>query len=207
MKPSFSLPILALAALLGCNRATNAPSPEAETGKLPTSKVLLTYTGEIKTGDWIELDGLDRMLHKMDTSEAFVVPGQPQRVETRTIFPTFFEGPIIEENLWVSQAMVLGAMTGRWWPSFRSNGLPPISIFYRLSLREKNASPYVANGRNYVVSFEGMSAAEWQNLDAGGYIQLSRSFDKLTRLRIERTDGQPIRIRTSEGYAAKVEYQ
>jgi hypothetical protein len=206
MKPSFSLPILALAALLGCNQAADAPSPEAETGKLPTSKVLLTYTGEIKTGDWIELDGLDRMLHKMDTSEAFVVPGQPQRVETRTIFPTFFEGPVIDD-LWVSQAMSLGIMTGRWWPAFKSNGLPPVSLFYRLTLRDGKASSYQANGKSYVLSFDGVPAQEWQRLD-GNFMLLEREgFQKLTRLRIERTDGQPIRIRTSEGYAAKVEYQ
>jgi hypothetical protein len=31
--------------------------------------------------------------------------------------------------------------------------------------------------------------------------------NRFTKLILERTDGQPIRIRTSEGYAAKVEYQ
>ncbi|MCU0451618.1 MAG: hypothetical protein MUC97_17530 [Bernardetiaceae bacterium] len=202
--PCFNPARLLTGALLIALAACRHPADPEVTPELPTNKVLLTYTGEIKDGEWIEIDGMPRMLHKMDTSEAFVVPGSGE-IRTRGLSPTFSPEPDVQ-NLWVSQAMTLGAMTGRWWPAFKSNGLPPTSLFYRLTLGENNAGAYTSSGKSYKLSFDGVAEAQWRQWDGNRMLLEFEGFNKLTRLRLERTDGQPIRIRTSEGYAAKVEY-
>ncbi len=211
MKSSLFLPILAFATLLGCNRATDAPSPEAETGKPPTSKVLLTYTGEIKDGDWIEIDGF-RMLHLLDTSNAVKLPGEPLRFWSRENMPMF--SPVISpEALWPTQPYFKSMMTGRWVGANKVLGYPPISLAFYMGRSRELANPYgLLNGdRPYKLVFEGVPASEWAAIQADPALIRRNYWDadlnRFTKLILERTDGQPVRIRTSEGYAAKVEYQ
>jgi hypothetical protein len=207
MKKLFLLLALGLIGLNACRQSSPGEiAPEAPAEKLPTSKVLITYTGEIKDGDWIEIDGLPRMYHLVDTMNPIRLPGEPARFERRSVYPTLSPTPDVE-NLWISQGYILGSMTGRWWPDRKSNGLPPASLFYYLTLREQKAGAYSADNRQYIASFEGISATEWQRISEPLIMSMEAAYNRLTRLRLERTDGQPIRIRTSEGYAAKVEYQ
>jgi hypothetical protein len=217
MKKNAFLLVLVLIACLGCHRATDAPAPEQPSGpttKAPTSKVLLTYTGEIKDGDWIEIDELARMEHVLDTSD--IIPQQDEfgQFNTRQNYPTFSPSLSLD-GLWISRPYFKSWMTGAWAPANRVLGYPPISLVFYLDRKLKKGNPYgtLTESRPYKLSFEEVPATEWAIVDAtpstiaGGGISADVELKRFTRLRLERTDGQPIRIRTSEGYAAKIEYQ
>jgi hypothetical protein len=215
LKNAFRL-ALVLVAFGGCHRATDAPAPEQPGGpatKAPTSKVLLTYTGEIRDGDWIEIDGF-RMLHLLDTSNAVQLPGEPVRFWSRENSPMF--SPIMSpEAPWPTQPYFKSWMTGRWVGGNKRLGYPPISLVFYMGRSQKKGNPYLSlnETRPYNLSFEGVPPEEWAAIEAlPGTLVSGKYFSdpqlkRFTRLRLERTDGQPIRIRTSEGYAAKIEYQ
>jgi hypothetical protein len=205
-------------AVAACRQSSNpevAPEqPGGPTTKAPTSKVLLTYTGEIKDGDWIEIDELARMHHRLDTSEAVRLPGEPAQFETRRNYPFLF--PVVSpEEPWVSQQYFRSSMTGRWVANDKTLGLPPISLVFYLSKQREAGNPYgtLAGNRPYKLSFVNIAADEWSKVENRPSILKDveyvndRKLARFANLLIERTDGQPVRIRTSEGYAAKVEYQ
>jgi hypothetical protein len=212
MKKLFLLLALGLIGLNACRQSSPGEiAPEALAEKLPTSKVVLSYTGEIKDGDWIEIDGF-RMLHLLDTSNAVKLPGEPVRFWSRENTPMF--SPIISpEALWPTQPYFKSWMTGRWVGGNKVLGYPPISLAFYMDRTLELANPYgQLNGdRPYKLVFEGVPASEWAPIQADPILIRRNYWDadlnRFTKLIIERTDGQPIRIRTSEGYAAKVEYQ
>jgi hypothetical protein len=217
MKTQLFLSTLLLLFTTACQQTTsNEIAPETEAVKQPTNKVLLTYTGEVKDGDWIEIDNLPRMQHRLDTSDAVRLPGEPPRFTIRDNVPMFY--PLVDlQNLWVSHNYFRSRMNGSWTKvNTLEPGLPPLSMALYLHEVASKGSLYGLDkdpNRPYWLAFEGLSAADWQavadNL-SWNVAQLApngQRYGRYTKLILERTDGQPIRIRTSDGYAAKVEYQ
>jgi hypothetical protein len=215
MKKLFLLLALGLSGLNACRQSSPIEiAPETPAEKLPTSKVLLTYTGEIKVGDWIEIDQMARMSHVLDTSDIIPEPNEFGQFDTRQSYP-MFSPSLSLDGLWISRPYFKSWMTGAWTPANRVLGYPPISLVFYLDRKLKKGNPYgiLTENRPYKLRFEQVPATEWATVDAtpftiaGGGISSDVDLKRFTKLIIERTDGQPIRIRTSEGYAAKVEYQ
>jgi hypothetical protein len=217
MKKLFLLLALGLSGLNACRQSSPIEiAPETPAEKLPTSKVLLTYTGEIKDGDWIEIDQMPRMFHRLDTSEAVRLPGEPAQFTTRDNVPMFY--PVVDlQNLWVSHYYFKSRMSGSWVKvNTLEPGLPPLSLALYLDDVADKGSLYGVDkdpSRPYWLGFDGLAAANWQlvaeNLswNVAELAPNGQRYGRYAKLIIERTDGQPVRIRTSEGYAAKVEYQ
>jgi hypothetical protein len=220
MKRKLLFSALMLLFFTACRQSSNtevAPEqPGGPTTKAPTSKVLLTYTGEIKDGDWIEIDELARMFHRLDTSDAVRLPGEPAQFTTRDNVPMFY--PVIDlQNLWTAHYYFRSRMSGSWVKANTLEpGLPPLSLaLYLNDFAEKGRLYGVGKDPNrpYWLGFEGLAAADWQSIsenlswNAAQLAPNGQRYGRYAKLIIERTDGQPIRIRTSEGYAAKIEYQ
>jgi hypothetical protein len=178
-------------------------------GNQPKRTAIITFSENIKDGDWIQVDDLPQLYHRLDTSRFSV--SELSGTRRRTVSPSMVLDT--HENLSISSFYSLGMITNRWLVSFASGGLPGYSLSVNLVNVQRAAELYDAPRRPnqpYAVKFKGLSTYDaYLNTfsEENMMIFSKRWHDQFSVLIIERTDGQPIRIRTSEGYAAKIEYQ
>jgi hypothetical protein len=188
---------------------TEDPAATDPGGNQLKRTAIITFSENIKDGDWIQVDDLPQLYHRLDTSRFSVSENGGTR--RRTVSPDIYLDT--HENLSISSFYFLGMIANRWQVSFASGGLPGYSLSVNLVNVQRAAERYDApRGPNqrYSVRFRGIENLEaWRSFFGEEDSQFFNKqwHDRMQVLIIERTDGQPIRIRTSEGYAAKIEYQ
>lgn len=188
--------------LFGCKKGSEELSPTEK--NIPTNKVSITFEGEIKSNDWIQIDDLEKMVHKVDTAknENFSLLEEGQ-----TSFPQF--EPLLLNDLWTSQTFYYGLINRSWRKGEVYIGLPAYSLFLKLTTDKKLANPYktMQGSFMYAVSFKEFDTYQsWLDFESNKMHQ-NKAYNKMKVIIIERLDGKPIKIQTSEGYDAKIEYQ
>jgi hypothetical protein len=188
---------------------TEDPAATDPGGNQPKRTAIITFSENIKDGDWIQVDDLPQLYHRLDTSRFSV--SELSGTQARTVSPSMYTDT--HEKLSTSELYSLGMMSNRWLANFASGGLPGYSLSVNLVNIQRAAELYDAPRRPnqpYAVRFKGLSSydAYLNTFSDENLLYSSKKWhDQFGVLIIERTDGQPIRIRTSEGYAAKIEYQ
>ncbi|GAB4114753.1 MAG: hypothetical protein OHK0057_34690 [Thermoflexibacter sp.] len=202
-------------ALWSCNKREALNPDEHNDDRMPTkissSKVKLTF-GKVENDAWIQIDDNERFYHKIDTSRFKDYPDGTVIIQIN--YPRMFPPITNFETGWLSQAYSVGAVTSRWIQSYESGGLPSYSLFRNLVDSKKLANPYSIKPSNpqlkYKIHFEKVEAYD-DNINNYSEIPIAVSFkswfDRFDVLIIERLDGKPIKIQTSQGYDAKIEYQ
>ncbi len=198
-----------------CNKREALNPDEQQEDKTPvktsSSKVKLTFE-KVENDAWIQIDDNEKFYHKIDTLRFKDYPDGTVVIQIN--YPRMFP-PITDfETGWLSQAYSVGAVTSRWIQSYNSGGLPSYSLFRNLVDSRNLANPYGIKPSDlqlkYKIFFEKVEKYD-DNINNYNEIPISVSlkswFDKFDVLVIERLDGKPIKIQTSEGYGAKIEYQ
>ncbi len=207
--------IVTLFAVWSCNKREALNPDEQQEDKTPvktsSSKVKLTFE-KVENDAWIQIDDNEKFYHKIDTLRFKDYPDGTVVIQIN--YPRMFP-PITDfETGWLSQAYSVGAVTSRWIQSYNSGGLPSYSLFRNLVDSRNLANPYGIKPSDlqlkYKIFFEKVEKYD-DNINNYNEIPISVSlkswFDKFDVLVIERLDGKPIKIQTSEGYGAKIEYQ
>jgi hypothetical protein len=186
---------------VACKQADVAP-------ETPKNKVSITF-GNIKDGDWIQIDDLPQLPHLLDTIKFKDLPDGS--VFVRSSYPQWFPMESLQDYLWISQSWGIGLISNRWLGSSETlSGLPAYSLYYHLVYVRQVSDFYgkrlTPEGRGlYNITFQPLSKEEFDK-NIQNYIY-SKEFNQLCVLTIERLDGKPIKIQTSEGYDAKIKYQ
>jgi len=207
--------IVILLTMWSCNKREALNPDEQQEDKTPvktsSSKVKLTFE-KVENDAWIQIDDNEKFYHKIDTLRFKDYPDGTVVIQIN--YPRMFP-PITDfETGWLSQAYSVGAVTSRWIQSYNSGGLPSYSLFRNLVDSRNLANPYGIKPSDlqlkYKIFFEKVEKYD-DNINNYNEIPISVSlkswFDKFDVLVIERLDGKPIKIQTSEGYGAKIEYQ
>jgi hypothetical protein len=192
------------ALLFGCSTSKEeTPNPIVSEGQ----KAYIFYNGVVNEGDWIAIDGRDRLYHRLDTSYLYRKPDGTTSV--RAFYPELF--PIDLSNLWLAQSYIKGmSFTGKWFEDYKSNGLAAYSLFLKLSTDLKIAVPFdtkAENGQVYSVRFANFTPTTWNTFLTQNDLYNKGNMDKLTVVIIERLDGKNVKITTSPNYGAKIDYQ
>jgi hypothetical protein len=193
---------LCLLLTVACKQSDVAP--QTETAK---NKATITF-GNIKHGDWIQIDDLPQLPHLLDTMRIrYFNDGS---AFFRWSYPQIFPMEYLEDYLWISQTWGIGGISNQWIIfDDKLGGMPSYSLFYHLVKVRKLAYLYeeVKNTEaRYKITFNNFTTKE-AFLDYENNYMLMEDFKKLSTIVIERLDGKPIRIQTSQGYDAKIEYQ
>ncbi|SFE74794.1 hypothetical protein [Thermoflexibacter ruber] len=171
------------------------------------NKVVIHYDQEIYDGDWIQIDDLPKLYHRLDTSYSY----EPNTTSVIRINYPMFDSDV--KDLWISRSYIRRITfqeVWRWFYAYTSLGLPAYSLYLHLVNYRKIAQPFnlpsKTDSPRYVVSFPTFTPKEWTENEFKLFWH-GNNFDRLQTMVIERTDGRPIRIQTSEGYGAKMEYK
>jgi hypothetical protein len=182
-------------------------TPQTETSK---NKVSITF-GNIKHGDWIQIDDLPQLPHLLDTMRIrFFDDGS---AFFRSSYPQLFPMEYLEDYLWISQRWGIGAIFDKWSPSPEVvTGMPAYSLYYHLVHVRRNSRFYERAFNDdsskiiYKVTFKAFAERAYFELYRNERMLID-NFKELSTIIIERLDGKPVKIQTSEGYDAKIEYQ
>jgi hypothetical protein len=173
-----------------------------------SNKVIITFDN-IKHNDWIQIDDSEKILHLLDTVKFrdFFYGS----ILARSKYPQLYPMEDLQDYLWVSQRWVIGSISNRWiMSSDRLGGIPAYSLYFYLTKVRQTAYFYDnVNGeinKIYKITFQNFSNKEVFRQYEQNSME-SDDFQKLSTISIERLDGKPIKIQTSEGYGAKIEYQ
>ncbi|SFE74889.1 hypothetical protein [Thermoflexibacter ruber] len=172
----------------------------------PKNKVSITF-GNIKHGDWIQIDDLPQLPHRLDTMRFKDLPDGS--IFVRSNYPQLFPMEDLIDYLWISQRWTIGLISNRWLISGDGiGGVPSYSLYYHLVNVRRIGNFYdkISEKSIYKITFKNFGKQE----DFFAYereAMIANNFAKITTIIIERLDGKPIKIQTSEGYDAKIEYQ
>ncbi len=171
------------------------------------NKAIIYYDREIYDGDWIQIDDLPKVYHRLDTSYSY----EPNTTSVIRINYPMFGSDV--KDLWISRSYIRRITfqeVWRWFYAYTSLGLPAYSLYLHLVDYRKVAKPFdlpsKTDNPKYVVSFPTFTSKEWTENEFKLFWH-GDNFNKLTIIVIERTDGKPVKIQTSEGYGAKIEYR
>jgi hypothetical protein len=205
--------ILAFAVLLACKKE-DAFNPEKlpQVEKTSSSKVQITFE-EVAHGAWLQLDNNEKFYHYLDTNK---FKDLADTVIIQRNYPRDFPRITDFSTGWVSEQYFVGLVSGRWFKSYSSGGLPSYSLFRNLVETKALANPYGVKTQTatmqYKISFENIKSysdsLQFYYLfpDGRGFLD-KKEADKYSVLNIERLDGKDVKITTSEGYKIKVGYQ
>jgi hypothetical protein len=199
-----------------CNKrgALNPDEPQEDKTPVKTSssKVQVTFE-EVPNNAWIQIDDNEKFYHYLDTNKF-------KDIEDTVIIQINYprDYPRITDFMkgWVSEQYFVGLVSGRWFKSYSSGGLPAYSLFRNLTETRQIANPYgikpLTTQMQYQISFENMktyndSLKYYYSFPNGRGFSDKKEADKYAVLNIERLDGKDIKIQTSEGYKIKIVYQ
>jgi hypothetical protein len=171
------------------------------------NKAVIYYDQEVYNGDWIQIDDLPKRYHLLDTSYSY----EPNVTSVIRINYPMFGSDV--KDLWISRSYIRRITfqeVWQWFYAYTSLGLPAYSLYLHLVDYRKVAQPFdlpsKTDSPKYVVSFPKFTPKEWKENEHKLFWH-GDNFNQLTIIIIERIDGKPIKIQTSEGYGAKIEYQ
>jgi hypothetical protein len=203
------IPFLFIYILIFINLSCKKSEIFNEEVKKTSSKVIITF-GNIKHNDWIQIDNLEKLPHLLDTMKfRDFFDGS---ILARSKYPQLYPMEDLQDYLWISQRWVIGSISNRWIMSFDGlGGIPAYSLYFHLVNVRQIAYFYNKTNNSeqkeiYKITFQNFSDQEvfWQYEQS---MMVSDDFKRLSTIIIERLDGKPIEIRTSQGYDAKIEYQ
>ncbi len=198
--------------LFSCTKQEESIIPIPESGmKFYTNgkgnKAIIYYDREIYDGDWIQIDDLPKVYHRLDTSYSY----EPNMTSVIRINYPMFHSDV--KDLWISRSYIRRITfqeAWRWFYAYTSLGLPAYSLYLHLVNYRRIAQPFNLPSENinpkYIVSFPTFTPKEWTENEFKLFWH-GENFDKLNIIIIERKDGKPVKIQTSEGYGAKIEYR